>query len=289
MSEIPCVILAGGRSARMGADKCFLDFKAKSLIEWQFEKMSKLFASVFISCKADKFGGKFGEKMLIFDENLEFLSQNSKNALNSNLNSQGANLRVNLNENSSVNSSVHLNSQGVNSSINLNSQGANLSVNSALSQISHQNSSSNSMSSQISRENSALNANLAKPKREKMADFSSMLALYSVLKAFENKFVFIIGVDTPFVSEKSIQRLILSANEALMIVPSVANRAHFLCAFYHSQIAPLCLKCLQNGVHKISALSQNLPPNALKFVEFSDENEFFNLNTPQDYERIKNA
>lgn len=274
MSEIPCVILAGGRSARMGADKCFLDFKAKSLIEWQFEKMSKLFASVFISCKADKFGGKFGEKTLIFDENLEFLSQNSKNALNSNLNSQGANLRVNLNANSSV---------------NLNSQGVNSSINSALNQISRQNSSANSMSSQISRENSALNANLAKPKREKMADFSSMLALYSVLKAFENKFVFIIGVDTPFVSEKSIQRLILSANEALMIVPSVANRAHFLCAFYHSQIAPLCLKCLQNGVHKISALSQNLPPNALKFVEFSDENEFFNLNTPQDYERIKNA
>lgn len=266
MSEIPCVILAGGRSARMGADKCFLDFKAKSLIEWQFEKMSKLFASVFISCKADKFGGKFGEKTLIFDENLEFLSQNSKNALNSNLNSQSANLIANL-----------------------NSQGVNSSVNSALNQISHQNSSVNSMSSQISRENSALNANLSKPKREKMADFSSMLALYSVLKAFENKFVFIIGVDTPFVSEKSIQRLILSANEALMIVPSVANRAHFLCAFYHSQIAPLCLKCLQNGVHKISALSQNLPPNALKFVEFSDENEFFNLNTPQDYERIKNA
>lgn len=259
MSEIPCVILAGGRSARMGADKCFLDFKAKSLIEWQFEKMSKLFASVFISCKADKFGGKFGEKTLIFDENLEFLSQNSKNALNSNLNSQGANLN------------------------------ANSSVNSALNQISHQNSSVNSMSSQISHENSALNANLAKPKREKMANFSSMLALYSVLKAFENKFVFIIGVDTPFVSEKSIQRLILSANEALMIVPSVANRAHFLCAFYHSQIAPLCLKCLQNGVHKINTLSQNLPPNALKFVEFSDENEFFNLNTPQDYERIKNA
>lgn len=249
MSEIPCVILAGGRSARMGADKCFLDFKAKSLIEWQFEKMSKLFASVFISCKADKFGGKFGEKTLIFDENLEFLSQNSKNALNSNLNSQGANLRVNLKANSSA----------------------------------------NLMSSQISRENSVLNANVAKPKREKMADFSSMLALYSVLKAFENKFVFIIGVDTPFVSEKSIQRLILSANEALMIVPSVANRAHFLCALYHSQIAPLCLKCLQNGVHKISALSQKLPPNALKFVEFSDENEFFNLNTPQDYERIKNA
>lgn len=274
MSEIPCVILAGGRSARMGADKCFLDFKAKSLIEWQFEKMSKLFASVFISCKADKFGGKFGEKTLIFDENLEFLSQNSKNALNSNLNSQSANLIANLNANSSVNSSANLNSQGANS---------------ALSQISHQNSSANSMSSQISRENSALNANLAKPKREKMAYFSSMLALYSVLKAFDDKFVFIIGVDTPFVSEKSIQRLILSANEALMIVPSVANMAHFLCALYHSQIAPLCLKCLQNGVHKISALSQNLPPNALKFVEFSDENEFFNLNTPQDYERIKNA
>lgn len=277
MSEIPCVILAGGRSARMGVDKCFLDFKAKSLIEWQFEKMSKLFTSVFISCKADKFGGKFEEKTLIFDENLEFLSQNSKNSLNSNLNSHGANL--------SVNSSANSSSQGVNLSANLNSQGAN----SALNQISRQNSSSNLISNQISSENSALNANLAKPKREKMADFSSMLALYSVLKAFDDKFVFIIGVDTPFVSKKSIQRLILSANEALMIAPSVANRAHFLCALYHSQIAPLCLKCLQNGVHKIGALSKTLPPNALKFVEFSDETEFFNLNTPQDYERIKNA
>ncbi len=277
MSEIPCVILAGGRSARMGVDKCFLDFKAKSLIEWQFEKMSKLFTSVFISCKADKFGGKFEEKTLIFDENLEFLSQNSKNSLNSILNSHGANL--------SVNSSANSSSQGVNLSANLNSQGAN----SALNQISRQNSSSNLISNQISSENSALNANLAKPKREKMADFSSMLALYSVLKAFDDKFVFIIGVDTPFVSKKSIQRLILSANEALMIAPSVANRAHFLCALYHSQIAPLCLKCLQNGVHKIGALSKTLPPNALKFVEFSDETEFFNLNTPQDYERIKNA
>lgn len=277
MSEIPCVILAGGRSARMGVDKCFLNFKAKSLIEWQFEKMSKLFTSVFISCKADKFGGKFEEKTLIFDENLEFLSQNSKNSLNSNLNSHSANL--------SVNSSANSSSQGVNLSASLNSQGAN----SALNQISHQNSSSNLISNQISSENSALNANLAKPKREKMADFSSMLALYSVLKAFDDKFVFIIGVDTPFVSKKSIQRLILSADEALMIAPSVANRAHFLCALYHSQIAPLCLKCLQNGVHKIGALSKTLPPNALKFVEFSDENEFFNLNTPQDYERIKNA
>ncbi len=102
--QMPCVLLCGGKSSRMGADKCFLKFGGQSLVKWQFERLCGLFENVFISCKNDKFGGEFEEKMLIFDENLGFninfvanLSENS--SLAANLSAQNANFGENLNKN----------------------------------------------------------------------------------------------------------------------------------------------------------------------------------------------
>jgi len=55
MLNIPCVILAGGKSSRMGKDKCFLPFENTTLIKYQYDKMSKLFDNVYISSKVNKF------------------------------------------------------------------------------------------------------------------------------------------------------------------------------------------------------------------------------------------
>ena len=252
--QIPCVLLCGGKSSRMGADKCFLKFRGQSLVKWQFERLCELFENVFISCKNDKFGGEFEEKMLIFDENLDFnanlganLGENSKFALN---------LKENLSENS-------------NSAANLNSQNANF----------RENSKQNLQKGANFGENSSKNS-------RKSEDFSPMLALYSILRHFQRGFVFIIAVDMPFLSKESIARLILAANSAQIILPRTANKEHFLCGLYESAIFPLCLEFLQNKSHKIRLLTQKV---ATKFINFSDENEFLNLNTPQDYERAKNA
>lgn len=113
-----------------------------------------------------------------------------------------------------------------------------------------------------------------------------MLALYSVLKHFKSGFVFVIAVDMPFLSKESIERLISQANSAQIILPKTANKEHFLCGLYESALYPLCLELLCENIHKIRLLTQKVPT---KFLEFRDENEFANLNTPQDYERIKNA
>ena len=235
--KIPCVILCGGKSSRMGVDKCFLNFKGQSLVSFQFSKMSELFSEVFISCKADKFGASLDKSRLIFDEDL---SENSA-------------LSLNLSQNSHLNSAKNLNSS-VNSKINSN-QSLNLSEN----------------SSSTSR---------------KSKDFSPMLALYSVLKHFKRGFVFVIAVDMPFLSKESIERLISQANSAQIILPKTANKEHFLCGLYESALYPLCLELLCENIHKIRLLTQKA---STKFLEFRDENEFANLNTPQDYERIKNA
>ncbi len=60
------VIFAGGKSSRMGEDKSLMPFGGyKSIAEYQYEKLSKIFDKVYISTKEDKFDFKAN---LIYDK-----------------------------------------------------------------------------------------------------------------------------------------------------------------------------------------------------------------------------
>ena len=69
--EIPCVILSGGKSSRMGKDKSLLPFGGfPTLAEYQYNRLTKLFENVYISCKEDS---KFGfEAQFIRDDSSIF-------------------------------------------------------------------------------------------------------------------------------------------------------------------------------------------------------------------------
>ena len=55
MITTPCVIFAGGKSSRMGEDKALLPFGDKpTLIEFQYERLKKIFQTVYISGKDAK-------------------------------------------------------------------------------------------------------------------------------------------------------------------------------------------------------------------------------------------
>ena len=52
MLDIPCVIFAGGKSSRMREDKSLLPFAGfNTLTEFQLSRLSKIFKTVYISCK----------------------------------------------------------------------------------------------------------------------------------------------------------------------------------------------------------------------------------------------
>ena len=52
MYTTPCVIFAGGKSSRMGEDKALLPFASyKTLTHYQYDRLSKIFTTVYISCK----------------------------------------------------------------------------------------------------------------------------------------------------------------------------------------------------------------------------------------------
>jgi len=68
ITELPCVILSGGRSSRMGEDKSLLPFDGYStLIEYQYKKLSQIFSNVYISSKIDKFDFLEDKDHIIYD------------------------------------------------------------------------------------------------------------------------------------------------------------------------------------------------------------------------------
>lgn len=74
MFNIPCVILCGGKSSRMGEDKSLLPFcDSKTLIQYQYERLKPYFKDIYISSKTNKFSF-IDEKNLILDENKDVFS-----------------------------------------------------------------------------------------------------------------------------------------------------------------------------------------------------------------------
>lgn len=74
MTNIPCVILCGGKSSRMGEDKSLLPFSSSNtLAEFQYNRLKTFFKNVYISSKTNKFDF-LEEDNLILDKNKEIYS-----------------------------------------------------------------------------------------------------------------------------------------------------------------------------------------------------------------------
>ena len=175
------VILAGGKSSRMQQDKALLPFgEAKSLSEFQYRRLSKIFSKVYISSKNNK-----------FDFDVQVIEDRYENS-------------------------------------------------------------------------------------------SPLVALVSIFETLEKvEEIFLLSVDTPFVSEMVIDVLYKNNCSVDVVVAQSDNGLEPLCAIYHRSCLVEAKRALEENKHRLHALLEKLE---VKSVKIEDESLFMNLNYPSEYE-----
>ena len=109
--------------------------------------------------------------------------------------------------------------------------------------------------------------------------FSPVLALDTIFDKFKNQKIFIITVDTPFVTIETISKLI-KESENYDICIAQTEKTHNLCGIFSSNISLTIKNMITNDIHKINHLIKN---NKYKIIKFNNNNEFMNLNNKNDY------
>jgi molybdopterin-guanine dinucleotide biosynthesis protein A len=115
---------------------------------------------------------------------------------------------------------------------------------------------------------------------ETFAPTAGFVALFDALK---DERVFILSVDTPFVSKDEIKRLINEDSPYFDATIAVTTRgAHPMCGIYHRSLHSQFTCMLQEGNHRLGKL---LKDSKTHYVDFEDEEAFANLNHPHEYEK----
>ena len=111
--------------------------------------------------------------------------------------------------------------------------------------------------------------------------FSPILALNTIFNKFPNQKIFIITVDTPFVSIQTINELITQSNEVDICIGET-EKTHNLCGVFSSNINGFIKDMIKNDIHKIFYLIKN---NHHKIIHFDNNDEFININNKNEYQK----
>ncbi len=116
---------------------------------------------------------------------------------------------------------------------------------------------------------------------DKGETFSPLIALETILNTISNNKVFILSVDTPFVSLETINILI---KQSISYDACIAKtkRLHSLCGVFDKSCLDKIKTMLASDMHKIGFLLKDVNTN---IISFKNDDEFLNLNCPEDYQK----
>lgn len=116
--------------------------------------------------------------------------------------------------------------------------------------------------------------------------YSPMIALYSILNNIESDKVFIITVDSPFINEDIINQIIKEHNDFDITVAKNSNGTHNLCGLFSKDILNKVSLFIHDNIHQINYLIKNSNSN---LINFNQDLEFQNINSPFDYKKSLNS
>lgn len=118
--------------------------------------------------------------------------------------------------------------------------------------------------------------------------------IHAALKQSPAEFNLMLAVDMPFVSHELLEFLFAAAedgnNHALITVPRTAKGFQPLCAIYRREFSAVAQMALREGKYKIDSAFSKVPVRVIEEGELAaagfSERSFFNLNTPEDRQRL---
>ena len=119
--------------------------------------------------------------------------------------------------------------------------------------------------------------------------------IHAALSATQTEWNLILGVDTPFVTERFLRYLAEAAQENPMVVtvPRIGAFTHPLCAIYRRGFVQYAEEALEERQLKIRPLIEVAGARVIAEPELNEIGEsarmFDNLNTPEDWQRAQQA
>jgi molybdopterin-guanine dinucleotide biosynthesis protein A len=115
--------------------------------------------------------------------------------------------------------------------------------------------------------------------------------IYTGLKCIGGTNGFFVACDMPFLNAGLIRHMIAICNDFDVTIPSVSGRLHTLHAIYHKNCLPHIENLIERGDHKITnffgkAKVKYFTENDIRPFD-PDLLSFLNVNSPQDFEKLK--
>ena len=125
-------------------------------------------------------------------------------------------------------------------------------------------------------------ANYIEDKRFTPEIFAPTVGFLSIFETLQDERVFILSVDSPFVTRNEIAKLFhadKAHNDAT--IAKTQDGIQPLCGIYHRSMLPKLQHMIHTNEHKLSKTLHNAKTT---FVSFEENRPFFNLNYPQEYQ-----
>ncbi len=122
-----------------------------------------------------------------------------------------------------------------------------------------------------------------------------LAGIHAGLKHSSSELNLFLAVDMPYVSSELLAFLLADAEQtgAVVVVPRTSRGLQPLCAVYRRSFAETAETFLRAGKYKIDAAFAQLPVRAIGEAELAahgfSERSFFNVNTPEEFERAEES
>jgi len=138
----------------------------------------------------------------------------------------------------------------------------------------------------ISSNNSDVKVEGAKTVADEIKDIGPMGGLYTCLKLSKTDYSIVVSVDTPFVSMKLLNEIILQSEGYNITVIEQNNKVHPLIGVYHKNIIALLKSEITFEKYKVMRMIKKTNHQIISVGE-DYKDELFNINSREDFEKLK--